>query len=364
MADPKQITIIAYHGIDGINTIREEWDDLLLRSNCASPYVSRAWAETWITHDSKPECYRIIAAHHNSLLVGILAVKIRKAAAIPVVEGIGESNPSYLGVLTDSKYPEAIKAIAAWLTNEAPFHALVFRNIYAIDDDTNSLFHNLVINSWRQYRQARITAWRAVLEESLEAYLRRHKSGKSRNTLRRKQSALHRAHQVEIERCQGIAIDSKVVSRLAEVSRKSRKQQQEIAFLCEPFYQILLLNLAKVGLAQAWIMKINGEDAAFIVGMQANRWFYYKWVAHDENYDNLSIGQVLLMRCISDCCDDGFKVFDFGHGTFEHKRFWCANQDTVDRVAIGRGALGTAVSAAMNIKWHLNRLVTRIKDRN
>jgi CelD/BcsL family acetyltransferase involved in cellulose biosynthesis len=126
--------------------------------------------------------------------------------------------------------------------------------------------------------------------------------------------------------------------------------------LIQPFYQKLLLEMARAGFSKVWIITIDGEDAAFKYALIAHGRLHFQWTAFKMKYaSSISVGKILTMIAIHDACDDGIFSIDFGHGDAPHKRFWATDSHEVSRAAAGRGFIGVLAILGFATVWWLAR---------
>ena len=122
----------------------------------------------------------------------------------------------------------------------------------------------------------------------------------------------------------------------------------------QPFYQELLIALAQAGLGCVWLMTIDGDDAAFSYTLMAHKKLDLKWMAFKLKYESsVSFGKILTMQLIRDACGENIESLDLGFGDGEWKQFWATDNHCIERVVLGRGALGYIVATCYSVTWRL-----------
>jgi CelD/BcsL family acetyltransferase involved in cellulose biosynthesis len=153
----------------------------------------------------------------------------------------------------------------------------------------------------------------------------------------------------------GKEVTGDIIERLAEIQRESWMKRRGAAFLSERFFQNLSLEMAKAGFARAWVMTIDGDDAAFVYALVAHKKLLYIWTAFKLKYDRLNVGNILTYHSIQDACEEGILSFDFGHGDAEYKQFWSTDNYYIDRAIVGIGFIGHLLVLFYSTLWWLRR---------
>ncbi len=352
-----QISVQIVDASDGHSQLRQEWDDLFVRARGASPYLSRAWAGTFIQEERISGKPLLVAAWCDGKLAALLPLAIRRSLGTMVAEPIGTGQPSYLGLLLDPDYPRAVERIAETIRAEKVFQTLCIEDLWSGDEATNKLLTGLAGKGFSVRRVYRNPCPYIRLACSYEEYIENTKSPKSRQTLLRKERRLQKKHTVDVEYYHGAEITAGILARVASVQEQSWMKTRGAAVLGQPFYRKLLPAMAHERLACAWMMTIDGADAAFVLALVAHKQLYYAWTAFDLKYaSSLSVGQFLTNWTIRHACHDGIEAYDFIHGDAQYKQFWSTDSHSVHRAVAGRGLRGRCLMAARYMSWRLARV--------
>lgn len=344
-------------GAEAILGFSEQWDDLFDRATDASPYLSRPWVCTFIEQGKLRGSSLAILAWCGTKLVALFPLAVRTYLNTRIIEPIGTGQPSYLGLLLDPDYPEVIEYMAEAIRKRKIANLICIEDLWSGDNTTDAFLASLARKNFSVRRIYRNPCLFIRLGCSYEEYMNNAKSAKSRQTLRRKERQLHKRHDVDIELYKGSEITTNTIHRIASIQRQSWMKRRGAAVLGMPFYRELLLTMARAGLAQVWLMKIDDCDAAFVFALVAHKKLYYKWTAFKLEYSSsLSVGQFLTNRTIRDACQDGILSYDFGHGDAGYKRFWSTDNHSVHRVVAGKGLWGRFLAIIFVGLWELGRI--------
>jgi CelD/BcsL family acetyltransferase involved in cellulose biosynthesis len=339
---------------ENIAKLSREWDKLFSRAKYASVFLSRAWIQTFIDegHFKGKPCF--IAVWNGTKLVALLPLAIQNFCGIRIGKLIGTEEPSYLGLLLDQSYPEAVAVVAETWISENVAHVFHDKHVFSSDEATKKLVTELNKRSFSyKYDYERICHG-IELGCTFEQYFNKFKSAKSRQTMRRKERKLVENRDVKLQYYEGNQIIAEVLERIAQIQEESWMKRRGAAVLGQSFYRKLLKNMAQAGLACVWLMTIDDCDAAFVYAFKSHGKLNYHWPAFKLKYESgLSVGQILLMWIIRDACEQKITYFDFEHGEGQYKRFWANQTNNVLWVVAAKGFLGSIIILCYRITWKL-----------
>jgi CelD/BcsL family acetyltransferase involved in cellulose biosynthesis len=353
----RPIELQVVEGAKAILEFSEQWDDLFDRAKDASPYLSRSWSGTFIEQGRLRGNALAILAWCETKLVALFPLAVRTCLNTRIAEPIGTGQPSYLGLLLDPDYPEVIDFMTDAIRTKKIANVLCIEDLWSGDKATEAFLTSLARKNFSVRRVYRNPCPFIHLGCSYEEYMKKNKSAKSQQTLRRKERQFRKRHAVDIEHYEGSEITTNIIHRIASIQEQSWMKRRGAAVLGQPFYRKLLSAIAHSGLARVWLMKIDDCDAAFVFALVAHKKLYYAWTAFKLEYaSSLSIGQFLTNWTIRDACQDGILMYDFEHGEAEYKRFWANDHFDVNRVSAGQGLRGRLMAVYYYVIWRLGKL--------
>jgi coenzyme F420 hydrogenase subunit beta len=343
-------------GPEAIKAFAKDWDDLFERSTNAPPYLSRTWVDTFINEGRLRGTPLYVLVWADNKLVGLFPLAVHKFLNLKIAKPIGTGQPTYLGLLLDPDYPSAVEHITQLIASKNIFEVYYSLDLSSEDMATNDLLASLRQKGYfcRQVPRFRNPCHYIQLGCSFDEYLRNNKSPKSRQTIRRKERKLCEHNNVTKEYYSGIEVTTQILRRIALIQQESWMKRRGAAVLGQPFYQKLLMEMAKAGFGRVWLLTINGEDIAFVYALVAHKKLYYAWTGFKLKYaTSLSVGLVLTMWTIRKACEDGILSFNFGHGDSEYKRFWANKFHRVNRVIVAQGFEGRVIAIWYFVVWRL-----------
>jgi len=353
----QSLNVTIAEGVEAAGDLCDQWDDLFRRAVHATPFLSHAWMSTFIERGRFAGTPLFVLVWHETKLVALLALAIHERLKAKIAMPISTEKGFYLGLLLDPEYESATDRMADVIASERVFDVYYSMDLSSEDRATIDLLDRLAARGYRVRRISRNPCFRSQLGCSFDQYFARTASAKSRQNLRRRERRLFEKRDVKVERYLGEEVTAEVLGRIAAVEERSWLNRRGAAVLSEPFYQALLLKTAQAGLGAAWLMTIDGEDAAYEYVLTAHKKLLFGWRAFDLKYESsLSIGQILMMHTIRDACSDGITSIDIGHGDAHYKRFWAKDVYSVERVAAGRGLRGRLIAAACYVAWSAGKI--------
>lgn len=342
-----------YEGRTALTRLAPSWDDLFTRASFASPHVSRPWTEAWI--DRSPDADRPLAvtAWQGDRMVGLLLLAVRRHFTARVARTYGAARPGYHGVLIDIDCPQAAGALAHACALHRPFDCIVLDNHSTLDRGTRSFFDQLRHDGWRSASTRRTICHRVDLESSFASYLGHRHSSKVRYNLSRLERLARREHDLQIQRFDGGDIDDAVLDRIAHIQYHSWMRRRGAAVFLHDRWRSLVLRVARSGLVRVWILRIDAQDAAFIIATISGDNLYYEWTAFNLAFRELSAGRLLTKHVIEEAGRDGFRSLDFGQGDATYKRFWATDHHFVHRIAAASGPSGCSALLLYRALWSL-----------
>jgi len=342
------------YGREALLTIGKDWDELFERSLAAPPFLSRAWVTVLIEEGKVRGTPLLALAWSGTKLVALLPLAVRQSLWVKIAEPIGTGLHTYLGLLSDPNYPQAIEVLAKFFKQEKVADVLYINDLSSEDEATGKLLAELAKNGFLYLHVYRNPCHYIKLGCSFDEYLKKNKSSKSRHELRREERKLCKEKEIEVGYYSGTEMTPEILRRIGVIQQQSWMKRRGAVTLNRSFNQMLLMNMAKNNFANVWILTIDREDAAFAYTLVAHKKLHYYQTAFKLKFESsLSVGKVLTMQVIRHACESDIEYFDFGQGDSEYKRFWATNSHDVKRAAAGRGLRGYVVVLWFGLIWWL-----------
>ncbi|MFW9880311.1 MAG: GNAT family N-acetyltransferase [Candidatus Thorarchaeota archaeon] len=348
-----------------IENISEEWRDLLGKSRSNSIFLTWEWLYTWAEQFIKKgrELF-IIAVYHNEKLIGLAPWYINSFRFGPFnlrrIESLGtpETASDYLDVIVEKgKEKMAASKIYESLMGELSFKwdCFHFRN-----SPSHSFFFLNFIQEFEndgKYIGVNKGAYCPILElcntkEEFMASL----SANRRQQLRRHYKVLSNGGRVHHKKYtdEG-AID--VINRFSKLYHKRWGSQGGDLF---QFLEKFTHRTRGKNWVQIDLLQIDNNDIAGIFHLFYQRTANYYLMAVDKNFNpRISIGNILLSKCIQDAIENKLSKYDFLRGTEHHKFHWANHINSLQNIEYYRCKISTAALFAVESLRKMGKILLR-----
>lgn len=214
-------------------------------------------------------------------------------------------------------------------------------NFYGIFEDSKS--YRIIL----QYLQKKkipffihgLLCFYQEISGDFENYFNKQFSGKTKNTMRRKENRLNKLGEVSFEKLK--------LQNLEQVFRiHDKRWQRKIGNSefsegkTEEFFKDLYLNNDACSFKTTIdAITLNNKVIAFIYGFTCRgRYIFYR-IAHDDDFHIFSPGELVLREKIKQCFEKDTSIFDFGVGYEPYKADWTDNWINVNTLFFHNNSL-------------------------
>jgi CelD/BcsL family acetyltransferase involved in cellulose biosynthesis len=337
---------------DRFEELKGEWNILYNTANSACVFQSYVWTHVWWKYYGKDYNLAIIAVREKERLVAIAPLMWKNRLGVPHIEPIGAPNQyAYFGFLQNEIYRDDVPEIIASCVAESFPKGIIHIPYYAAGNASLDVFFaSLDVMGWRKYSWLRNIS-HYVYEKKGYDNLMSVKSRKARYNIKYERNKLEKAGALKVSHYADLTFNEEVIERIANIQKRSwlfRRGQEPIN---STFYKELIPSLAVNGMAESFILSLDGGDIAFVMNLCTNSSSKYcEYIGFDEKYQQLSPGKVLVSTCIESMLNNGVTIYDFLFGDGDYKRFWGNRTKRVLRITSYKGLRGWVLS------WYPHRL--------
>ena len=321
----------------------EPWDRLVGRSPSPSPFMRWAWHQAWI-ESAPPDEVRsafALAVHGPGgsiealIPLALQPLRFRRARAAALVWPIGDVGcpdhldaPAGAGVALDAAIP---------LIEELPWDVMVLRHVAEDATGVARLCEALGRRGHAVRRTPVDSCPYLDLPADWDAYLAS-LSPVRRQTIRRKERALGKAHVVSVADYAPNSLDE----GWCRLRSLHDRRWGNGGVLADPRLDQLLRRFTSelAGRGELWLttLDVDGESVAAWYGFTWNDTVYFYQGGRDPQWESESVGLVLMAAMIRRAIERGYRRFDFLRGQEAYKLSWTSTWRQNYEVAVFRSS--------------------------
>jgi CelD/BcsL family acetyltransferase involved in cellulose biosynthesis len=316
--EPPSSRLVA-SAIDDLDALEPDWWDLWRRAPTATPFQSPAWLIPW-RREFAPERSCVGGVFDEPKLVALFPFYAEQSAASARLLPLGVSLSDYLDILVDPRCPEALRALAAFIADQA-WTSCSFEEL-----PPGALAAALPAPSNCEDRVERQSACPVIALRGGRD-LAGCAPARKRRQLRRAWAAAERLGEARIERREQDS--ERFLATLFALHEARWRERGEGGVLGDAkvrrFHQAALPRLAAADLARCYTLAIDGQPVAAYYGLFDRGRAYAYLGGFDPAFEDASPGAILIGRAIADAIDEGAREFHFLRGREAYKYSWGAS---------------------------------------
>jgi len=137
---------------------------------------------------------------------------------------------------------------------------------------------------------------------------------------------------------------------------KAHSRRWPGAYKAPSFHENIIKRGLESGILHYSVLRINETSAAWHLGFVYRGRFYYYLPAQNEEFDRLSPGKVLLLKCVENAIERKLQIFDYLRGEENYKAGWTDKTETLWSFQMDGGHLSSRLKNAA-----VDKLKTRLK---
>jgi CelD/BcsL family acetyltransferase involved in cellulose biosynthesis len=363
----KSIRVDRFEGREYFDRLRPEWDHLWKVCPESTESQSWQWQRLYSMHISpRLRPIFIVARDHAGALLalGIFAVRRNRATFANQLEFLGEHDADYHLILRRPELPveTGSRMFARLLAKSNGASVAEFCNI-PTDSWTITALNQFMTTdgSWKGPVRTRLSdTYRLPLPSTMDEYWRTF-SKKTRDRLKNKMRGLHRNFRVEF-RVPSTEIEFEEGLKRAEGVHRLRWGASSKFNNCREaeFFRESARALFREGTCRLFLLEINGDCAAFNLGMILGKRICFPYVTHNPFVGgNYSVGLLVNLMVVEHCIGAGFESYDLTRGSEPYKALLGAGPVHNSSVILFRSQAAALLSGTMG---RMTPFLRRVKN--
>ena len=324
--DTAGVTSLVVDSFWGFSALRPEWDSLLRDSASASPFLTWEWLHTWWIHLAGASQLRMLAVRAGGELIAIAPFQMTSngVAHFSCLEmlGTGEAGSDYLDLIIRRGWEgESLDAIERFTRSQNTTLRLAHLGPSALAEQ---LADRLDTRGWtRSITAGGSCPYIPLGGHTWDSYLAT-LGASHRANVRRRIRALEQKFDVRFELVTTEAQRRDALPTLVQYHER-RFDERGTAFRTEPlraFHDDMTKRALDRGWLRMYVLRLNGTPVAVMYGFLYNGTFSFYQHGFDDQYQQHSIGLVLMALSIRAAIEEGAGEFDMLWGLEPYKFLW------------------------------------------
>jgi CelD/BcsL family acetyltransferase involved in cellulose biosynthesis len=353
----------------GFTALRPEWNALLRASATDCPFLTWEWLRTWWTHLGRSSRLRIAAVRAGNELIAIAPFRIteHRVAFLSRLDmlGTGEAGSDYLDVIVRRGWEaESVRALARFAGSQ---NATLRLGHLAATATAFDLADVLAKEGWTSTTTPDgVCPYIPLAGHTWESYLATLGSSHRAN-VRRRIKALGQKFTTRFELVSTDAQRREALAALATFHDRRYVDRGGSTAFMTPALRAFHDEATKRALNRGWlrlfVLRVNDAPAAVMYGFMYNRRFYFYQHGFDDQYQQHSIGLVVMALSIQAAIDEGADEFDMLWGLEAYKALWAREARTLRRIQLFPAHLGGRLHhAAFHARRTLGSIARRVRN--
>ena len=331
---------------EGLQGLRDEWDELLAADAYQHPFLSFTWTRSWLrSFASSYDRFLVLRVEEPGVFRGIVPLIVRRtwSGGIPVrsLEFPGGDDSVFKGPVAEGNATKLVDRVMRGLASECRgWDTLAFDSL---PDDSPwvtefaNAFQQRSLHADRHPTHAspylRLPGTYDELRKSMKKSLRQN--------LSRKLNMAEREG-VVFDRVTGGAVRAEHFREAQDVERRSWKGQRGIGiFVDDPHFSLHagLLDDNPPFDVDLLFLRVDGKAIAFQYGFLLGSRYYAYNTSYDEAFQRLSPGMLAINSLLVELIPKGIEVFDFLVGDDSYKRDWTSDARGLEGFTVFQNSL-------------------------
>jgi CelD/BcsL family acetyltransferase involved in cellulose biosynthesis len=330
---------------EGFVKLADVWNDTVIRSDTDFPFLTHQWFSCCLQACQQFSGLMVLLVRQQGEVVGIAPLVRRKGklGTIPVrlVSLIGGDHRFKNSFILTKQDPGILEAVYNAVREACRYDMFNLNMIPRSSHMHASVSAFSAGHGIRCYETADDISPFIRIEHSWDDYLKT-RSGRLRQKMNYVSRLFRRAghHEIVEYRCDSL---DDAIRDLEQVSHRSWKFNAGSAIISKPdnrrFFHFLTRTAAAQGWLRLWMLKIEGQPAAFAYNLEYKGRTYALKIEFDEHYRHFSPSEFLYTHAIKDSFERGLKEYDWLGTVQPYKMKWTSLSRPHSRILLFNDAL-------------------------
>jgi CelD/BcsL family acetyltransferase involved in cellulose biosynthesis len=351
----------------GFTSLRARWNELLHASDSDTPFLTWEWLHTWWAHLRGSSALRLIVVRSGDEVIAIAPLRL-VSGPLPFLSrleflGTGDAGSDYLDLIVRrGRESEGLQAIAGYITSRGL--AVRFNHLRP-SSLAAQLAAQLAGDGWASATADDGTCPVIPLAgHTFDSYLGTLGSSHRAN-VRRRIKALGQQFEMGFDLITADTERRELLSAMAAFHDRRYDDRGGSSAFSLPAVRAFQEEVTRRGLDRGWLrmyaLRLNGETAAVMYGINYGGRFYFYQHGFDDRYQVHSVGLVLMGLSVRAALDEGAREFDMLWGVEPYKFLWARDARILQRIELFPMHLGGTIHRhAIGARRRVGTLARRV----
>jgi CelD/BcsL family acetyltransferase involved in cellulose biosynthesis len=351
----------------GFTALRPEWNELLRSSEANCPFLTWEWLHTWWKHLAGSSALRLLAVRDNHELIALAPLRqvdgsVRWFSRLEFL-GTGQAGSDYLDIIVRSgREADAVRALSRFARSRKL--TLRFDRLPSVSAAAK-LAGRLSDEGWSSTTAPNGTCPVIRLAgHTWDSYLAT-LGAAHRANVRRRMKGLSQRFELWFEQITTEADRRAALAALVEFHDRRYISRGGSTAFASPELRAFHDEATRRAMDRGWLrlysLKLNGALAAVMYGFAYNGRFYFYQHGFDHQYQQHSVGLVLMALTIRAAIDEGLHEFDMLWGVEPYKWLWAHETRLLQQIHLFPAHVGGRVhQRALETRRRLRMLARQV----
>jgi CelD/BcsL family acetyltransferase involved in cellulose biosynthesis len=333
----ESLTIRRISDLESFTRLKQAWDVLLAR--CPAPNVFLTWEWSlawWSTHADEQELW-LITAWQEEVLVGIAplmrTVRRKYGMKMRILSNLGDQDTDLGGFIVQDGERQICEAMIKYLIRcQSQWDLLFLTELTLGGLETCSLisgfeqasFHTFQIHNSHCYLH---------IQEDWHSYLQRLSKSMRRDVVR-KVRRMEKGEEFAFIRHIGNEVTWEDFLSIFQVNENGRYPHKYHSVREQKFQRELFERMAQRDWMDISFLIFGGQPVAYFYSYTYQNKYYGWRMGFDTQYEDLSVGTMLLAKVVKDCFEREYEEIDFLRGDEGYKKRWTREKRTYTEIRV------------------------------
>lgn len=339
----------------------EQWDELVAEMHEPNIFMSHAWIHSWYSTFHEEYETKVVYVLENDKVLSILPLCRHRKGTFRNYYYCGslELFPDHLDLISKNGDRRYMDAIFQHLKNEDVGWDTLSLLFLAEEGGLADYLHRyqkFFALQWRKEESAPFIRFDGKAEDYVQSFKK-----KKRYNLNREERNLD-GKGVELYKTEN---ESQLESDLAQLfylhERRAEVREIRSTFCSEMikrFHQHFARELLKKNQLGLYFLRVEGVPVSALYGFELNNKFSFYQSGLDPDWEQYSVGKILIYKVLKDITQNGCHEFDFLGGEDRYKTYWTKDARRMESCKVYNSNMKGKILRGMDL---LKEKVKRLK---